>query len=69
MDLLHKLKQVSEEAERLLAIVEIGKLLNSTIHLDQLLEIILDTALQNLQAERGTLYLIDLEKKELWSKV
>ncbi|HNB56827.1 MAG TPA: hypothetical protein PKV06_07620, partial [bacterium] len=64
MDLLHKLKQVSEEAERLLAIVEIGKLLNSTIHLDQLLEIILDTALQNLQAERGTLYLIDLEKKE-----
>ncbi|MCK6543002.1 SpoIIE family protein phosphatase [bacterium] len=69
MDLLHKLKQVSEEAERLLAIVEIGKLLNSTIHLDQLLEIILDTALQNLQAERGTLYLIDFEKKELWSKV
>jgi GAF domain-containing protein len=54
---------------RLQALVEIRKLLHSTLKLDRILEIILDTALKNLTADRGTLYLIDYEKKELWSRV
>lgn len=52
-----------------MAVVEIGKLLNSTLDLDKILEIILDTAIKNLDADRGTVYLIDYEKKQLWSKV
>ncbi len=60
---------MAQRIQRLLAIVEIGKILNSTLHLDRILEIILDTALEQLKAHRGTVYLIDYEKKELWSKV
>lgn len=69
MDLAEKLRQVTDEAIRLMAIVEVGKLLNSTLDLDKVLNIILDTAIKNLDADRGTLYLIDREKNELWSKV
>lgn len=69
MDLAEKLRQVTDEAIRLMAIVEVGKLLNSTLDLDKILSIILDTAIKNLDADRGTLYLIDRQKNELWSKV
>ncbi len=69
MDLAEKLRQVTDEAIRLMAIVEVGKLLNSTLDLDKILGIILDTAIKNLDADRGTVYLIDREKNELWSKV
>lgn len=69
MDLSKKLKNITDETIRLMAVVEIGKLLNSTLDLNKILEIILDTAIKNLNADRGTLYLIDHEKKELWSKV
>lgn len=69
MDLAQKLKSITDETLRLIAIVEIGKLLNSTLELNRILSIILDTAVQNLNADRGTVYLVDHEKKELWSKV
>ncbi|KAB2881363.1 SpoIIE family protein phosphatase [bacterium] len=69
MDLSKKLKNITDETIRLMAIVEIGKLLNSTLDLNKILEIILDTAIKNLNADRGTVYLIDHEKKQLWSKV
>jgi sigma-B regulation protein RsbU (phosphoserine phosphatase) len=69
MDIAAKLKLVTDEAIRLMAVVEIGKLLNSTLDLDRILEIILDTAIKNLQADRGTVYLIDTDKGEIWSKV
>lgn len=69
MSLAKKLKDVTEETLRLMAIVEIGKLLNSTLNLDKILEIILDTAVKNLNADRGTVYLIDHENKQLWAKV
>ena len=69
MDLSKKLKNITDETIRLMAVVEIGKLLNSTLDLNKILEIILDTAIKNLNADCGTLYLIDHEKKELWSKV
>jgi serine phosphatase RsbU (regulator of sigma subunit) len=60
---------VTRTTKRLLAIVGIGKLLNSTLNLDKILEIILDTAIKHLDADRGTVYLIDYEKKEIWSRV
>jgi len=50
-------------------LVEISKRVNSSLDLDNLLEIILNTAAQTVGANRGTLYLLDEQKKELWSKV
>jgi phosphoserine phosphatase RsbU/P len=69
VDLATKLRHVTDEAIRLMAIVEIGKLLNSTLNLDKVLAIILDTAVKNLKADRGTVYLFDHETNQLWSKV
>jgi serine phosphatase RsbU (regulator of sigma subunit) len=53
----------------MLALIEATRLLNSTLDLDVLLGIILDLALRNLRAARGTIYLVDHERGELWSKV
>jgi sigma-B regulation protein RsbU (phosphoserine phosphatase) len=57
------------EIRRLEALINASKILNSTLDLDKLLALILDLATKNLKAARGTIYLIDAEKKELWSKV
>jgi serine phosphatase RsbU (regulator of sigma subunit) len=62
-------KKQRKRTNRLLDIVKIRKLLNSTLRLEKILQIILETATKNLNADRGTVYLIDQKKKELWSKV
>lgn len=50
-------------------LIEASKIINSTLDLEKLLEVILDTAINALDADRGTLYLVDKAKNELWSKV
>jgi sigma-B regulation protein RsbU (phosphoserine phosphatase) len=57
------------EIKRLEALINASKILNSTLDLDKLLALILELASKNLKAARGTIYLIDQERKELWSKV
>ncbi|HTY36946.1 MAG TPA: GAF domain-containing SpoIIE family protein phosphatase [Bacteroidota bacterium] len=57
------------EIRRLEALVNASKILNSTLDLEKLLTLILELASKNLNASRGTIYLIDQERKELWSKV
>ena len=57
------------QIRRLEALINASRILNSTLDLDELLTLILDLATKNLKAARGTIYLIDTEKKELWSKV
>jgi phosphoserine phosphatase RsbU/P len=57
------------QIKRLEALINASKILNSTLNLDRLLALILDLATKNLKAARGTIYLIDVERKELWSKV
>lgn len=57
------------QIRRLEALINASKILNSTLDLDKLLTLILDLASKNLKAARGTIYLIDAEKQELWSKV
>ena len=54
---------------RLESLINASKILNSTLDLDKLLALILDLAVKNLKASRGTIYLIDQERQELWSKV
>lgn len=54
---------------RLESLIEAAKILNKTLDLDELLKVILDLTTKNLAADRGTIYLIDQERKELWSRV
>ncbi|HLX12424.1 MAG TPA: SpoIIE family protein phosphatase [Bacteroidota bacterium] len=57
------------EVDKLHQLIEAAKTVNSTLDLDKLPTVILDTALRIVNGDRGTLYLIDEEKRELWSKV
>ena len=57
------------QIKRLEALINASKILNSTLNLQKLLALILDLAIKNLKAARGTIYLIDADRKELWSKV
>ncbi len=54
---------------RLESLIDASKHLNTTFNLEELLSIILHLATKNLNAERGTIYLIDEKSNELWSKV
>lgn len=58
-----------KRVERLEKLVEASRIVNSTLDLNELLKIILDTALDSVEGDRGTVYLLNEEKKELWSKV
>jgi K+-sensing histidine kinase KdpD len=53
---------------KLQKLIEASKIINSTLDLDKLLGLILDAAAQSIHADRGTLYIVDSVKKELWSK-
>ena len=50
-------------------LVEASKIVNSSLDIDELLELIFQTAARTVGADRGTLYLLDKAKRELWSKV
>jgi len=51
------------------ALLESTRLINSTLDLDELLQIIVEEINRNLTADRTTLYLVDKKKGEIWSKV
>lgn len=54
--------------DRLNLLVEASKTVNSDIDIDRLLGLILMAAARSIGADRGTLYLVDRERDELWSK-
>ena len=61
--------EASRRLDRLHSLIEATKNVNSTIDIDKLLGVILETAQKSINADRGTVYLIDELKGELWSKV
>jgi sigma-B regulation protein RsbU (phosphoserine phosphatase) len=61
--------QARQKIQRLQSLIRASQHLNSTLNLDEVLKIILNLTTQNLNAARGTIYLIDHERNELWSKV
>ncbi len=61
--------QSGREIHNLRHLIEAAKVLNSTLDLDKLLAVILETALGLVDGERGTVYLLDRERQELWSRV
>jgi K+-sensing histidine kinase KdpD len=50
-------------------LMDASKVINSTLDLDKLLGLILEAAVSSIEADRGTLYIVDQVKQELWSKV
>ncbi len=62
-------KHLVTDVRRLERIIDASKLINSTLDLDELLMVILDIALRIVDADSGTVYLVDEKKGELWSKV
>ena len=67
------IKELRERLERkeheMHSIQEIGKALSSVLNRDKLLILIMDEVTRLMGAERGTLYIVDTEKGELWSKI
>jgi signal transduction histidine kinase len=57
------------QMDRMTRLIEASKSVNSTLNVDSVLEIILDTAIQATAADRGTLYLVDAGNNEIWSKL
>lgn len=55
--------------EELSGIVEATKRLNSTLDLGELINIILQLASRHTDADRGTVFLVDKERDEIWSLV
>jgi sigma-B regulation protein RsbU (phosphoserine phosphatase) len=58
-----------DEMDRLRKLVEASKLINSSIDPDRLFESILTVARQELHVERGTLYFVDEQTREIWTKI
>jgi len=57
------------QVPHLRALVEASKILNSTLDLDHLLELILEVATREMQADRGTVYLLDKQAGELRARI
>jgi len=60
---------VSRQAERFQAVLEIGTQISSARQLDDLLRLVMDRLTDLLEAEASTLFMLDAQKKEVWSRV
>jgi PAS domain S-box-containing protein len=58
-ELTHRVTHIDEERENLLALASIGQVVNSTLDLDDVLRIVMDTIVRLTGAERGFLMLRD----------
>jgi len=63
------LAEALSSIRRLNALVQASHLLNSSLNLKRVLSTLLDVATKNLDADRGTIYLLDGDRRELWSQV
>ena len=55
--------------QELNAMRTVSEVMTSNINLDDLLNLILSKLVTTINAERGTIYLLDEDRGELWSKV
>lgn len=63
------IEATKNKIEKFHQLLEAAELVNSTLDLDRLLPIILSNAVNATDADRGTVFLIDETKREIWSKV
>ncbi|MFW5966943.1 MAG: GAF domain-containing protein [Persicimonas sp.] len=70
VDLFREIGHVLKQQDaRLVCMQEIGSALGQTIQIEELLRLIMDKITRLMQAECSTLYVIDEETGELWSKI
>jgi K+-sensing histidine kinase KdpD len=69
LELERNTRALKARMEKLHLLVEASKTVNSSLELDRLLVVVLEFATRTIKADRGTIYLIDAEKQELWSKI
>lgn len=62
-------KEIPLTTGQLRALLSAIQLVNSTLHLDKLLNVIVQEVNRHLGADRSTLFLVNREKGEIWSKV
>jgi HD-GYP domain-containing protein (c-di-GMP phosphodiesterase class II) len=55
--------------EKLTGLLEVGKAMASERNLDRLLQLILSEVTKVMEADRSSLFLVDRERNELWSKI
>ncbi|MBI3195520.1 MAG: cyclic nucleotide-binding domain-containing protein [Ignavibacteriae bacterium] len=65
----HYFQETLHRLNKMHKLIEASKIVNSSLDLQKLLSNILQTATGTTNADRGTLFIIDEIKKELWSKV
>ena len=61
--------QLERKINEMHSMQQIGKTLSSVLDRDRLLILIMEEVTRLMNAERGTLYIVDTEKGELWSKI
>jgi sigma-B regulation protein RsbU (phosphoserine phosphatase) len=61
--------QLAKELERQRKVAEASYALHTTLDLDELLNLLLATARDGVGADRGTVFLLSDDRKEIWSRV
>lgn len=69
MEFQRYIESVNSKIEKFNQLIEATKVVNSSLDLDEILSTVLSNAVVATNADRGTVYLIDEDKQELWSKV
>ncbi|MBI3988645.1 MAG: GAF domain-containing protein [candidate division NC10 bacterium] len=64
-----ELARLREQVNKYAILLDIVRVMNAETNLDRLLELIMQEATRVVEAERSTLFLLDQERGELWSKV
>ncbi len=62
-------RQLETRVEKLSGLVEVGKAIASERNLERLLQLLLGEVTKVMQADRSSLFLVDRERNELWSKI
>lgn len=68
MEFQRYIESVNTKIEKFNQLIEAAKVVNTSLNLDEILSTVLTNAIHSTNADRGTVYLIDEEKNELWSK-
>ncbi len=62
-------KMLQHKEKEIYSIQRIGKALSSTLQLDELLNLIMQETTSLMDADRSTLFILDSERQEIWSKI
>ncbi len=63
------MQESEQKAGKLMVLLEIGRRLASNMELDSLLDLIIKYATKVMEADRSSLFLVDKNTDELWSKI